>query len=375
MALSKLLFVMALFLAFGATQGQSDQQGHSDQPFGYGQCRILSAAFEDYHQQKLDGYGYKPEPTLEYSIDRERTRPQPGECQLQVYSHSVVNRSFLLAAERPLIIRGATNSWPARDKWNPTGIAKFYNDTVFQACPTFVKALGSLIADGKYHTGQMGMRHDCYAAHGKPTQNGPDWKMLKDYDRQYSPFMATASDDYVIPTYFLPARLLYMGVGYGRGGVQPEEHPSAWFAAVTGRKRWLFHPPNMDSPSAGANFIIHGSDSKICEVDSLFTSTLTCDQKEGDIVWIPNGWWHSTCNLDEFSMGIGGVTYRQVEEQAFADRVRHKCGLGSNAKHNSILRNITREHSLEEIPYCKEHKCPVVPYPLLPSNKARQSEG
>ena len=30
----------------------------------------------------------------------------------------------------------------------------------------------------------------------------------------------------------------------------------------------------------------------------------------GEVIWVPNYWWHETCGLDEYSAGIGGITYQ-----------------------------------------------------------------
>ena len=35
----------------------------------------------------------------------------------------------------------------------------------------------------------------------------------------------------------------------------------------------------------------------------------------GDIVWVPMFWWHETCGLDVYSVGIGGVSYPGCEHE------------------------------------------------------------
>ena len=64
--------------------------------------------------------------------------------------------------------------------------------------------------------------------------------------RPYTPLlMGKMRDDYYIPDQFLPMSTFQMGVGRGKSvGVPPEDHPSSWFAMVSGVKRWIVHPPS-----------------------------------------------------------------------------------------------------------------------------------
>jgi len=342
----------------------------------YGQCRILSVAFKE-KEKAFEGYGYKPEPEMDYVVDSERV--DHAGCDFEVYSHEAIDRSFLLGAKRPLIIRGATDTWAAHEKWSLDQLLATHNDTVFHAGPTWQHTLGDALArHGQYHTGQMGMESDCYTDSGGRWMNrdkGPPGT-LKTYERQYSPFLGTsAAADYTVPEYLLPARLLYMGVGVGHaGGVIPEEHPSSWFATIKGRKRWVVHPPNLQSPrmpdGVGDLFLRN----RECTITSFFESTLTCDQQEGDIIWLPGGWWHETCNVGDFAVGIGGVTY---DEQLMAQRrARGECSLSDDAQLNAFLRTRTGgEYSISQVPYCASdaHQCPSLPDVVLPAKVGKSA--
>ena len=145
-----------------------------------------------------------------------------------------------------------------------------------------------------------------------------------------------------------------MGMGTGRGlGVVPEEHPSAWFASVKGRKRWILHPPNQQGPLRP----MFKRDT--CDVPKLYTVTRVCDQQEGDIMYLPGGWWHETCNLDDFSAGIGGVTFDGADK---ARPNRGRCGLSTDPDVNAYMNAFTGgQHQLQEIPYCAKHECHVLP--------------
>jgi len=233
----------------------------------------------------------------------------------------------------------------------------------------------------------MGQSYDCYTdggdenrlralywenpnstQHGGETFEHPDKipEILKQYDRQYSPFLGGgAADDYEVPSYLLPSRLLYMGMGVGRGlGAAQEEHPSAWFASVKGRKRWLMHPPNQNSPSEAYLERKGTKTLPVCGVGHFYTSTRVCTQEEGDIMWIPSGWWHETCALDHFTMGIGGLT---INPPRYERKHRGKCNLGEDEERNRFLREWTGgQHEVGEIPYCKSGNQPCHVVPPLP---------
>ena len=76
-------------------------------------------------------------------------------------------------------------------------------------------------------------------------------------------------------------------------------------------------------------------------------TTLDCIQKAGDVIWVPNYWWHETCGLDEFSAGIGGITYKgccdDIERgtPSEVDCTDGTWGPGTN-------------YGLDNIPHCQE---------------------
>ena len=78
-------------------------------------------------------------------------------------------------------------------------------------------------------------------------------------------------------------------------------------------------------------------------------------------MWIPDGWWHETCNLDDFSSGIGGVTYAGLGRQP--RRAQGKCNLGTDEQLNTMLSEFAGgEYHRDELPYCVAgNACPALP--------------
>ena len=160
------------------------------------------------------------------------------------------------------------------------------------------KTLGELLRqEGVYHTGQMNLPHECYSD-GKIQPRGYNkgnfgWSVPRQYERRYSPFVNDASDDYDVPEYLMPMRLLQMSFSTGTPGtgVTPEDHPSAWFASIKGRKRWAFHPPNFKTLPDHVHGVFRDRKSDSCAIRPpyFYTSTLVCDQPAGSIMWTPQG--------------------------------------------------------------------------------------
>jgi len=248
---------------------------------------------------------------------------ESGACEFEmIIDHREVNRTWLLGYNKPVLVRGATEDWSARTKWEYDSMLRVYGDSAYHVEHSGNVPLGQLLQrTGKYNMGHMVWpADDCY----------------KELFRPYSPFLSTTAADYEVPSYLKPMRTFQMGIGTGEGiGVPPENHPSAWFAAVVGRKRWILTPPGPQPPPAMLNY-------PGCLVQKKATASLTCDQLAGDLLWVPDWWWHETCGLDNFSVGIGGITY----ENADKDTRTRPCAVSEG------------EYRSQDIKYCQEHGCP-----------------
>ena len=246
-----------------------------------------------------------------------------GACELEVFEHAAINRTWLLGHTQPIIIRGATTEWKAHELWGLDSMVERYGEATFHLDNRAgaVSLAKLLRRSGKYNMGHVVQRSDCY----------------KETYRPYSPFLETVAADYRVPEYLQPMKTFQMGIGNGGGvGVPPEEHPGAWFVAVKGRKRWSLHPPSRgnEPPSLMRN-------QPGCLVTTRSKSGLLCDQVEGDMIWVPDFWWHETCGMDAYSVGIGGITYESVSAPSAPCRAAD-------------------EYRVDELPYCKTNKCPTL---------------
>lgn len=114
---------------------------------------------------------------------------------------------------------------------------------------------------------------------------------------------------------------------------------------MIGRKRWAFHAPTQEHPpelftqrpSCGTSFTLKQP------------RTITCDQPPGTVMWVPPGWHHETCALDEYSVGMGGLTFEGADVASEAHPGKCVTDMGG------------AEYQLDAIPYCRAHACRSLP--------------
>ncbi len=80
-------------------------------------------------------------------------------------------------------------------------------------------------------------------------------------------------------------------------------HGPAWLGLVAGRKQWVLAPPSESFAMEGQGLVC--SESKGATGD-LPAGSVVITQQAGEIVYVPNNWWHATCNLSPFTLGVGG---------------------------------------------------------------------
>ncbi len=82
----------------------------------------------------------------------------------------------------------------------------------------------------------------------------------------------------------------------GNGSGNPfHYHQQTWNALVAGRKRWLLHPPNASfySELHPLEWLRRGRHL------ASGAQPLECEQRVGDVLFVPRLWGHGTVNLDE----------------------------------------------------------------------------
>ena len=123
-------------------------------------------------------------------------------------------------------------------------------------------------------------------------------------------------DKYLRPIEFLPNAhngSLAFGVGRTGSGIPLHRHGGALLEVPWGRKRWFVAPPSDiksdDTPPFDPEmssftwyhkyhkeYSLGSEERKRGEVN---TRLQMCTQNEGDALWLPDDWWHSTLNIGD----------------------------------------------------------------------------
>lgn len=245
----------------------------------------------------------------------------------------------------PVIIKGATTSWQAFQKWDHQYLIEQTKGIMFRATS------GAAPLPAQF-TMEMYAKYCDSAAEEAP---------LYLFDRAFSDSCPQLLQDYLSDLkrtcpYFDDQSthghdlfsLLGKGkrpdhrwiiIGPKRSGSSFHIDPNAthaWNAPIRGRKRWIFYPPGVSPPgvfpsSNGDDVIMPVSlgewflsyfDKHIEQRSNADVSRrpLECTVEPGEILFVPHGWWHCVLNLDD-GMSIA-LTQNYVSRSNLADVLR-----------------------------------------------------
>ena len=102
------------------------------------------------------------------------------------------------------------------------------------------------------------------------------------------------------------------------GALSPQvmQHGAAWLGLVSGAKLWHVAAPHLPRPSNRE--CEHNG--RIDYVTAKAEGVEHCLMLPGETIWVPDNWWHATCNLDPYTIGLGGQLWLPGQEKNFALR-------------------------------------------------------
>lgn len=108
-------------------------------------------------------------------------------------------------------------------------------------------------------------------------------------------------DDYVLPPFAVSRDRLALsfGVGAHQSGVQWHVHGPVWAETFYGAKRWFLLPPKeepkFNPDRSSLQYLLEEF-----PTSDLRDNIVRCTLKEGELLWIPDQWWHLTLNIVNF---------------------------------------------------------------------------
>ncbi|XP_004237935.2 lysine-specific demethylase JMJ21 [Solanum lycopersicum] len=209
--------------------------------------------------------------------------------------------------QKPVLIGGLADTWPARTTWTTEGLLKNYGDTAFKLSQRSRHKIRMKLKD---YVAYMKVQHDedpLYIFDEKFGEAAPE--LLKEYTvpNMFKEDFFDVLDMDQRPSF----RWLIMGPE--RSGASWHVDPSltsAWNTLLYGRKRWALYPPgrvplgvtvhvneedgdvNIDSPSSLQWWLDFYP--LLAEEDK----PIECTQLPGETIFVPSGWWHCVLNLE-----------------------------------------------------------------------------
>jgi histone arginine demethylase JMJD6 len=204
----------------------------------------------------------------------------------------IFERDYIVPA-KPVLIRGAIRHWPAMSKWTHEYFADNFGSVEVYVHPKGRAGAGRRIALSDYiaYIERTTDPDPLYLANWTFGDVCPS--LLHDY---FNPPIFERLE-HRLPEHVRPQwRWIFLGpAGSGTPLHVDVMYSSAWNAAITGRKRWLFYAPNQ------VRQLYQGAvDCFAPDLSSfpLFEQArgLECVQEPGDLVFTPSGWWHQVYN-------------------------------------------------------------------------------
>lgn len=246
--------------------------------------------------------------------------------------------------KKPVIISSIMSNWKASQNWSIEYFIKIAGDQ-------------KLPALGRRGTGWEYFKLSEYASYMKTTSDENPY-----YLKNCKFHLKTSlQDDYKIPDYFksmhlllnelntqrkgifkLPKRLypdvkipdlswIFIGAKGTMSGLHLDIwDTSAWNAVISGKKVWLFFPPNQ------SDYLYNGTVNPFHPDLNKYpyyakTNPILCVQNAGEVVYTPSGWWHAVfneeCGISITENFINATNVNMVKEHFKSNMMFHHLKL------------------------------------------------
>ncbi|KAF9436077.1 hypothetical protein BGZ76_004895 [Entomortierella beljakovae] len=197
---------------------------------------------------------------------------------------------------KPVIIADGAKHWPAMNKWSTEYFLKNWPEAVLRA-----ESVDMTLTD--------------YFKYSEGTR---DESPLYLFDKKFGERCQGILEDIEVPPYYREDFFGMMGekrpdyrwliIGPARSGSTFHKDPnatSAWNAVITGSKKWIMFPPHILPPGSEVTSPV----SLMEWFSNFYASTQLPDDpserplegicREGEIMFVPRGWWHAVVNLED----------------------------------------------------------------------------
>ncbi|GAB2226852.1 hypothetical protein Droror1_Dr00008645 [Drosera rotundifolia] len=201
---------------------------------------------------------------------------------------------------RPVLLEGCMDDWDAMRRWDR-------------------RYLVETCGDVRFAVGPVEMRLEDYFVYA---DNVREERPLYLFDPNFVKKVPILGAQYDVPVYFREDLFSVLGderpdyrwiiIGPAGSGSSFHIDPNstaAWNAVIKGSKKWVLFPPDVVPPGVhpspdGAEVacpvsIIEWFMNFYAETKNWKKKPTECVCKAGEVIFVPNGWWHLVINLEE----------------------------------------------------------------------------
>ncbi|VVB13461.1 unnamed protein product [Arabis nemorensis] len=201
---------------------------------------------------------------------------------------------------KPVLLERCLDDWPAIEKWSRDYLTK-------------------VVGDVEFAVGPVEMKLENYFMYSDRVR---EERPLYLFDPKFAEKVPVLDSEYDVPVYFREdlfgvlgkERPDYRWIIIGPSGSGSSFHidpnsTSAWNAVITGSKKWVLFPPDVVPPGVhpspdGAEVacpvsIMEWFMNFYGDTKSWKKKPIECICKAGEVMFVPNGWWHLVINLEE----------------------------------------------------------------------------
>jgi hypothetical protein len=214
---------------------------------------------------------------------------------------------------KPVILSDVVDKWPAFRTWSKQTLLERHGDTVFKIGMVDMKLRHYWqYADQAHEETPLYLfdndftlkAPEMHSEYTTPPYFQQDFFALLDGDGCGGDGCGEAGEDDLRPSY------RWILIGPQRSGSTFHKDPnftSAWNGLISGCKKWILFPPHVTPPGVFPSADEYDVTTPISVAEWFINfydharslNPIECNQRPGDLIFIPNQWWHTALNIEQ----------------------------------------------------------------------------
>lgn len=213
--------------------------------------------------------------------------------------------------QKPVVLTNAAKHWPAMQKWTFDFLRENYGSCQVKVlvCQPLSK-LSTHKSYRAYKSSKKSFIKMSLKDYIDYLQKGDDERLLYliDWHLHFLSGTQKLRSDYQTPIYFAnsgtfktPMDQIFRWIYIGKKGTYSRVHldvfdTSAWNATISGKKRWIFYPPETKAFKETMDINVLFPDYNVHPF--LKENRMECITSPGDVIYTPSLWYHAVENLE-----------------------------------------------------------------------------